>query len=48
MKDWAATARIRQPRQDSWRMLGWYRQNKKERTGWPEHDIRTGQLEKDN
>jgi hypothetical protein len=42
-KAWAG-----KPGQDSWRMLGWYNQNKKERTGWPEHDRRTEQLEQDN
>jgi hypothetical protein len=34
--------------QDSWRKWGWYRQNKKERTGWPAHERRTGQLGQDN
>jgi hypothetical protein len=39
--------------QDSWdrtagRMLGWYRQDKKERTGWPEHNRRKGKLGQDN
>ncbi len=43
MKAWAG-----QPGQDSWRMSGWYRQEKKERTGWQEHKRKPGQLGQDN
>ncbi len=43
-KAWAG-----QQGQDSQRrQLGWYRQDKKERTGWAEHDRRTGPLGQDN
>ncbi len=36
-----------QPGQDSWRrQSGWYRQDKKERTGWPEHDRRKGSCDR--
>jgi hypothetical protein len=38
------TARTGQPGPDSRRLSGWYTQDKKKRTGWPEHDRRTGQL----
>jgi hypothetical protein len=47
-KSWDNNAGAAQLGQDSQRMLGRYRQDKKERTGWPEHDRRTGQLGQDN
>jgi hypothetical protein len=45
---WDRTAWEGQLGQDSWRKWGWYRQDKKERTGWPAHERRTGQLGWDN